>query len=138
MKVFLDANVLVSVLNREYPLFPLSARVLSFSDRPDFELLTSPICLAIAFYFLEKKSGSSLAKRKIEVLNTKLKMTCVDQAVVDLAIKNPQVIDFEDGLEYFSALNSSCEVIITEDQNGFFFSNIPVFTCKQFLQEIIF
>ena len=65
-------------------------------------------------------------------------MTCVDQAVVDLAIKNPQVIDFEDGLEYFSALNSSCEVIITEDQKGFFFSNIPVFTCKQFLQEIIF
>jgi predicted nucleic acid-binding protein len=138
MKVLLDANVLVSVIIREYPLFPLSARVLSFSDWPDFELLTSPICLAIAFYFLEKKSGSSLAKRKIEVLNTKLKMTCVDQAVVDLAIKNPQVIDFEDGLEYFSALNSSCEVIITEDQNGFFFSNIPVFTCKQFLQEIIF
>lgn len=138
MKIFLDANVLVSVLNREYPLFPLSARVLSLSDRPDFELLTSPVCLAIAFYFSEKKSGSSLAKRKIEVLNTKLKMASVDQAVVNLAIKNPQVTDFEDGLEYFSAINSSCEVIVTEHQNGFFFSDIPVFNCKQFLQEIIF
>lgn len=138
MKIFLDANVLVSVLNREYPLFPLSARVLSLSDRPDFELLTSPVCLAMAFYFSEKKSGSSLAKRKIEVLNTKLKMTSVDQAVVNLAIKNPQVTDFEDGLEYFSAINASCEIIVTEDQSGFFFSDIPVFTCKQFLQEILF
>lgn len=138
MKIFLDANVLVSVLNREYPLFPLSARVLSLSDQPDFELLTSPVCLAIAFYFSEKKSGSSLAKRKIEVLNTKLKMTSVDQAVVNLAIKNPQVTDFEDGLEYFSAINASCEVIVTEDQSGFSFSDIPVFTCKQFLQEILF
>lgn len=138
MKIFLDANVLVSVLNREYPLFPLSARVLSLSDRPDFELVTSPICLAIAFYFSEKKSGSNLAKKKIEVLSTKLKMTSVDQAVVDLAIKNPRITDFEDGLEYYSAINSTCEIIVTEDQNGFFFSDIPVYTCKQFLQEIIF
>jgi predicted nucleic acid-binding protein len=138
MKIFLDANVLVSVLNREYPLFPLSARVLSLSDRLDFELVTSPICLAIAFYFSEKKSGSNLAKKKIEVLSTKLKMTSVDQAVVDLAIKNSRVTDFEDGLEYYSAINSTCEIIVTEDQNGFFFSDIPVYTCKQFLQEIIF
>lgn len=138
MKIFLDANVLVSVLNREYPLFPLSARVLSLSDRSGFELYTSPICLAIAFYFSEKKSGSSLAKRKMEVLNAKLKMTCVDQDVVNLAIKNPQITDFEDGLEYFSAINSSCEIIVTEDQNGFFFSEIPVFTCKQFLRETFF
>lgn len=65
-------------------------------------------------------------------------MTSVDQAVVNLAINNPQVNDFEDGLEYYSAINASCEVIVTEDQSGFFFSGIPVFTCKQFLQEILF
>ncbi len=55
MKVFVDANVLVSVLNKEYPLFTQSARILSLAGSKNFEIYTSPICLAIAFYFAEKK-----------------------------------------------------------------------------------
>ncbi|MEJ6980186.1 hypothetical protein WG906_06975 [Pedobacter sp. P351] len=54
MKVFLDANILISVLNKEYPVFPITSRILSLSDTDKFELYTSPFCLAIAFYFAEK------------------------------------------------------------------------------------
>lgn len=31
MKVFIDANILVTVLNKEYPLFPYAAKLLSLS-----------------------------------------------------------------------------------------------------------
>ncbi|HWZ22004.1 MAG TPA: hypothetical protein VNW06_05085, partial [Cytophagaceae bacterium] len=68
MKLFLDANILVSVLNKEYPTFIYSSRILSLSGEPKFELYTSPICLAIAFYFAEKKSGPKLAKSKMSLL----------------------------------------------------------------------
>jgi predicted nucleic acid-binding protein len=64
MKIFIDVNVLVSVLNKEYPLFPYAARALSLIDDPEFEVFTSPVCLAIAFYFSEKKSGRAKAKEK--------------------------------------------------------------------------
>lgn len=138
MRIFLDANVLVSVLNKEYPLFPISSRILSLADKSGFELYTSPICLAIAFYFSEKKSGTDLAKKKIEMLVSKLKPTTVDQEVVSLTATDSRVTDFEDGLEYYSALNSTCEVIITEDLNGFYFSEIPVLTCDQFMKEKLF
>lgn len=138
MRVFLDANVLVSVLNKEYPLFPYSARLLSLADQSRFQLFTSPICLAIAFYFAEKKAGSAMAKQKIAILSSKLNISVVDQELVQQALKNPHVIDFEDGLEYFSAINSSCEVIVTEDQNGFFFSDIPVYDCRKFLEKEVY
>jgi predicted nucleic acid-binding protein len=62
MKIFLDANILISVLNKEYPLFTYSSRILSLADDKRFQVFTSPVCLAIAFYFAEKKSGSALAK----------------------------------------------------------------------------
>ena len=62
MKVFIDANILVSVLNKEYPLFTRSARLLSLTDTTSFQLYTSPICFAIAFYFASKKSGEVMAK----------------------------------------------------------------------------
>ncbi|MDP2043323.1 PIN domain-containing protein [Algoriphagus sp.] len=138
MRVFLDANVLVSVLNKEYPLFPNSSRILSLADKPGFELYTSPICLAIAFYFSEKKSGTAMAKKKLEIISTKLKSTLVDQETVLLTASDERVNDFEDGLEYYSALNSACEVIITEDKNGFYFSKIPVMNCERFMQERLF
>jgi len=38
MKVFVDANILVSVLNKEYPLFTYSARILSLSGNKILEL----------------------------------------------------------------------------------------------------
>ncbi|MBY5949500.1 PIN domain-containing protein [Algoriphagus marincola] len=138
MKVFLDANVLVSVLNKEYPLFPHSARILSLADQLRYQLYTTPICLAISFYFAEKKSGAGLAKRKMEVLSSKLHIASVDSIVVSRTVSDPSVVDFEDGLEYYSALQHECQAIITEDSEGFYFSEIPVYDCKKFLDEVVF
>ena len=138
MKIFLDANVIISVLNKAYPLFPISSRVLSLADRRGVQLYTSPIYLAIAFYFSEKKSGSDMAKLKIEMLSKILLMTAVDQETVSDTLSNRQVQDFEDGLEYYSALASECEVIVTEDPGVFYYSIIPVLGCEKFLEQYIF
>ena len=75
MRIFLDANILVSVLNKEYPLFSYTARILSLADSRKFTVYTSPVCLAIAFYFAEKKSGTQLAKKKIQIMSSKLSIT---------------------------------------------------------------
>lgn len=138
MRVFLDANVLVSVLNKEYPLFPHSARILSLADQLRFQLYTTPICLAIAFYFAEKKCGTAQAKQKIQVLSSKLHIAAVDSQTVTSTVSNPSVMDFEDGLEYYSALQHDCKAIITEDLAGFYFSEIPVYDCRKFLEEVVF
>ena len=135
MRIFLDANILVSVLNKEYPLFTFSARILSLANNRKFELYTSPICLAIAFYFAEKKSGSKVAKNKIRLLVSKMKIAEADQQVVLQAVEDKSVNDFEDGLEYYSAVKSGCKFILTEDQRDFYFSKIPAMTARQFLEK---
>ena len=137
MRVFLDANILVSVLNKEYPVFTYSSRILSLADNRQFALFTSPICLAIAFYFAEKKSGTASAKKKIELLASKLSVTEVGKSEVMSSLKNVKVNDFEDGLEYYAALNSKCTAIITEDMGDFYFSEIEVFDSKNFLGKYL-
>lgn len=138
MRIFLDANILVSVLNKEYPLFTYSARILSLTDNKKYAVYTSPICLAIAFYFAEKKSGTQLAKRKIEILAGKLSITDVGKNEVLKSLQNKQVNDFEDGLEYYAAQSSRCDAIITEDIGDFYFSSTPVFTSKAFMEKHFF
>ena len=136
MKIFLDANVLVSVLNKEYPLFTYSSRILSLADSAKHQLYTSPICLAIAFYFSAKKSGDRSAKTKIELLAGRITIAPTDGLAVSSAIQNKAVVDFEDGLEYYSALHAGCEVIITEDVDDFYYSDISVMRCEKFLNEL--
>lgn len=135
MKVFLDANILVSVLNKEYPQFTYSARVLSLVDNTKYEIYTSPICLAIAFYFAEKKSGRKEAKNKIKILASKINVAEADKKIVLQAVNDKSVDDFEDGLEYYSAVKAGCKWIITEDTSDFHFSKVPVMTARQFLEE---
>jgi predicted nucleic acid-binding protein len=135
MKVFVDANILIAVLNKEYPLFSNAARILSLNGKMNVEIFTSPLCLAIAFYFSTKKSGEELAKKKIEILFENIGITKIDKEITKKAIKNRKVHDFEDGLEYYSALNSECDFIITENQSDFYFSEIPVLGSEEFLFE---
>lgn len=138
MKVFLDANILVSVLNKEYPVFTFSSRVLSLADNSKYKFYTSPLCLAIAYYFAEKKCGNAQARNKIDLLITKLQITTVNDKTVRDTNLNKQIHDFEDGLQYYSALNSGCKYIVTEDLNDFYFSEIEVLTSRRFLETIVF
>lgn len=137
MNIFLDANILVSVLNKEYPVFTYSSRILSLADNKKFEIFTSPICLAIAFYFAEKKSGNALARKKIEILSNNLNIADSTQLIVRKTIKNKQIHEFEDGLEYYSALQSNCKCIITEDEKDFYFSKIEVKNSRDFLVKYV-
>lgn len=137
MKIFLDANVLVSVLNKEYPVFSYSSRVLSLIDNKKFKVYTSPLCLAIAFYFAEKKSGNKIAREKILFLAGKLEFTTIGPKAVEAVGKDKRIHDWENGLQYFSALESGCRCIITEDKNDFYFSEIRVLSSRQFIETQI-
>lgn len=138
MNVFLDANVIISVLNREYPVFSYSSRVLSLADQPGFKLYTSPVCFAIAFYFSEKKSGTKLAREKLGLLAKKLHFTTINQRTVDQVIQNRKINDLEDGLQYYSALASGCKCIVTEDKEDFYYSEIEVLNSCDFLKNCVF
>ncbi|HEY6978425.1 MAG TPA: PIN domain-containing protein [Chitinophagaceae bacterium] len=132
MRIFADANILVSVLNKEYPLFTYTSRILSLGDTEDFEVYTSPVGLAIAFYFAEKKHKTKIAKQKIKTLCDHIEIAEATKSSVKKTIQNPAINDFEDGLEYYAAIENKCSCIITEDVNDFYFSEIEVLNSHNF------
>ena len=132
MNVFLDANVLVAVLNKEYPVFSYAARILSLADNPNFTIYTSPVCLAIAYYFAEKKTSAKVAKSKISLLLEHIKIADNDRLGIVKTLENKKILDFEDGLEYYAAVENNCECIVTENLKDFYFAEIKVLDCKDF------
>ena len=134
IKVFADANILVSVLNKELPLFSLTSRILSLADHPHFRIYTSPLCLAIAFYFAEKKHGSS-AKQKVELLCRHIETAEVTRGCVLAALSDPKVHDLEGGLEYYAALDAGCHCIVTENKKDFYYSKIEILDSLEFFTK---
>jgi len=135
-KVFIDANILVAVLNKEYPLFRTAARVLSLSEHKQFQLYTSATCLAIAFYFSEKKNGTIAALGKIKLLAANINIANTGTEEVQAAVSNKKLKDFEDGIQHYAAKHAGCTYIITEDLHDFFFSDLTVMNTENFLREV--
>jgi predicted nucleic acid-binding protein len=135
MKIFADANILVTVLNKGYPLFTYASRIISLAEQPRFKVFTSPVCLAIAFYFAEKKYRSSAAKEKIRLLSEHIHIAEVSTTAVRSALTDPAVKDMEDGFEYYAALEAGCDCILTENKKDFYFSKLEVLSCLDFYER---
>ncbi len=134
MRLFLDANILVAIINKEYPLFDYASRILSLVNNPKYIVYTSPLCLAIAFYFAQKKSKAT-AREKLRILAKNISITDVNDKIMQLALGNNAIHDLEDGIEYYAAKYADCHVIITEDIDDFYFSELEVMNSKSFFEK---
>lgn len=133
MNIFIDANVLVTVIKHEQPFFNECARVLSLSSYK-YNLYITALTLGICFYQAEKKFGTTEAKRRLKKIIENLMIARCDEDESRQAFDNVAVNDFEDGLQYYSAINSKCYAIVTYNVKDYYFSKIPVFTPIHLLQ----
>jgi predicted nucleic acid-binding protein len=136
MRIFLDANVLVSVLNREYPYYDACARCLSLAGSSSIEIVVSSLSLGIAFYFAEKRSGRKSARLKIAQLLEKVAVSPCGEAESRQAVSEKQSEDFEDALQYFSALSAGSSIILTNNPSDYHFANILVKRPEDFLKSL--
>jgi hypothetical protein len=91
----------------------------------------------LQFIFAEKKHKTKSALEKITLLCKHIFIAEATTSVVQQTIANKKVNDFEDGLEYYSAIESTCGFIVTEDTNDFYFSEIPVLTARNFFEKYV-
>ena len=136
MKVFIDANILVAVVNKEYPLFTYASRVLSWVTANRHQPVTTSVSLAITYYFAAKKHGMLSAKERLALMADHLIIADCSKTEVMQAATEKKVRDFEDGMQYFAALNAGCTCIVTENVKDYYFSKIDVLTAKDFLLKM--
>lgn len=110
-----------------------SSRLLSLHGAGNIDIFTSPVCLAISFNFTGKKYGIKAVFSKISLLCQHLHLTTINEVTVRKVLDDPCVTDFEERLEYSSAMEIPCNFFITENCKDFWFSSIPVMNGETFL-----
>ncbi|MBK8506061.1 MAG: hypothetical protein IPL46_30020 [Saprospiraceae bacterium] len=78
-----------------------------------------------------KDSRSILGKFKVLVNSYEL-----NDKIIDLALNDFDFKDFEDGLQYYTALESQCDLIVTRNLRDFKESAIPVLSPREYLTKI--
>jgi predicted nucleic acid-binding protein len=133
--IYLDVNVIVSIINNELNSVADCLKILSLADNPKFKVHISPITLAIGFYFAEKKKGREGANKIIQLLSTKLIILPNKDTHVHKVFLDSRIHDFEDGLHYQAAIEAKCNAIITYNKADFYYSDIAIATPKEYLKD---
>lgn len=135
-KIFIDTNIVIDLLSGRDPFYKEAAELFSLADKKQIELFVSSLTIANTSYILLKQMNSTAAKSVLRKLRLIVKVLPLDDRVIGLALNDETFTDFEDGLQYFTALENDSELIITRNLKDFKKSRLPKMTAKQFLEMI--
>lgn len=110
-----------------------AAQVMTLADKQKIQLFTSPTTFANVYYLLSKYENRNSAMEKLR----KFKLLCPTSIIDDVSIEkalNSDFRDFEDAIQYYSALATQCDVIITRNEKDFKQALIPVMDAEGFLK----
>ncbi len=135
MKLFLDTNVMLDFLGERERFYLSAAKIATLADKRKLKIIVSALSFATVSYFLTKYEGLKKTKDKLRKFKIISGICELDELIIEKAL-NSGFPDFEDSLQYFSALRTECDIIITRNGKDFKKSQIPVMTPDEFLNSI--
>jgi len=133
-KLFIDTNIVVDLLSKREYFYEEAAILFSMADKKEIELYLSALTMANTSYIILKQTDSAKAKKILRTLSLIVKILPLDDKIMGLAFNDETFNDFEDSLQYFTALENNMDVIITRNLKDFQKSKLPVLTARQFLE----
>lgn len=134
-KIFLDTNIILDFLGEREGFYEASAKIMTLADKKKIQVYTSPSSISNVFYVLTRYENSKIALEKIRKFKLLCSMSVMDDEVVEKAIHS-DFKDFEDAMQYFSALASNCNIIITRNEKDFKNAMIPVMNAESYLLSL--
>ena len=134
-KVFLDTDVILDLLANREPYAKDSATIFGLADENRIRIYTSSLSIANLHYLLCKFIARSEAKNLIKKTRILLHVMAVDERVIDLALTS-NFKDFEDAIQYFTAIEHNINAIISRNIKDYTHAKIPVLTPIEFLASL--
>jgi len=133
-KIFVDTDIIIDLLTERKPFYDQAAELFSLARKGKFECCTSAVSIANIFYILSRFDNKNFARRNVMKLRRVVSVCKVDEDVVDVALASNHK-DFEDALQYYAALESGLNCIITRNKKDFPKSDIPVWSAGEYLRQ---
>ncbi len=118
MRVLVDTNVLLDVLGRRQPHWLTASRVWTLAETGQLRACISAISYNNIYYIVRKWGGREPAESALRLLRDIFETVDLTQKVLIQAMDSG-LPDFEDAIQYFSAVHISADFIITRNADDF-------------------
>ena len=132
MNVFIDTNVLLDVLAKREPFYRDSAAVWTLAEQGKVHGFVSALSFSNVYYIVRRLKDRRTADRAMLLLRDTFAAVACDEQVLSQAI-DAKMKDFEDAIQYFSALRVESACLISRNPDHFPRSVLSVVTPAEFL-----
>ncbi len=131
-KLLVDTNIIVDLLSKREEFYRSASNLFSLSDNHKVKLSISSLTFANTYYILSRELKPDKAKEILRKFKLLVHVLPLDEKIIDLSL-NSGFRDFEDAIQYYTAVENKLEIIITRNLKDFRLSKIPVMTAETYL-----
>ncbi len=135
-KLLIDTNVVIDLLAKREEFYSEAAALFSLADRKQVVLTISALTFAYTNYILSKLTTIQEAREILRKFKVLVEILSLNDRTIELALSDQKFLDFEDGLQYYTAIENSIDVIVTRNKRDFKKSKLPVLTAKEYLAQL--
>jgi len=133
--LFFDTDVILDIsIEREININD-SVKMINYVENGSYNGYTSSIIFTNTYYIQRKLIGHDVAINFLKNLRQLLTVLKVDDLIIKNALES-EFTDFEDAVQYYTAIENNMDYIITRNTDDYKKSTIPVYTPKEFLKMI--
>ncbi len=132
MNVFVDTNVLLDVLTHRESFYADSAAIWTLAEQGRIRGYVSVISFTNIFYIVRKLRNRKIAHQTMLLLRDSFTPVACDDQIIAQAV-DADVEDFEDAVQYFSALRVGADCLVSRNPHHFSESDLPVLKPVEFL-----
>ena len=133
-KIFVDTNVVIDLLAKREPFYKEAQDLFTLSDKKEIQLFISSLTFANAYYSIVRHHKEVDAKKYLSKFKVLVNILSLEDKAIELSLAS-DFKDFEDGLQYFVAMDNESDIIITRNKKDFVNSKIPVMTAGEYLSK---
>ena len=134
-KVFLDTNVVLDLLGEREPFYLSAAKIATLADTGKIKIVISALTYSTVYFLLSKVEGKESVKEKIRKFKVIAETSDLTDQIIDKGLSS-KFSDFEDSLQYYCAIKTDCNILITRNSKDFRESDIPVLSPDEYLSSL--
>jgi predicted nucleic acid-binding protein len=135
LRVFLDSDVILDYLADRLPFAVEAEMIFDALDQRKLQGFVSALSFTNVHYFLRKKLGGAASVKLLEKFRAMVSVLPVDGKVIARALAS-DFGDFEDAVQYYAAIQSRLNGIVTRNLRDYQKSEITVFSPADLIRNI--
>lgn len=133
-RIFVDTNIVMDLLQKREPFYTEAQELFTLSDKKEIKLYISALTFANTHYLISRHHSTSETRKILSKFKILADVLSLDDKIIGLSLVS-DFKDFEDAIQYFTAVENNMDVIITRNKRDFKNSVLPLLSAGEYLKR---